>query len=84
METGKSLINGFSIEISHKYNIEILQKQWEIIQEGQNLPFFLTWSWISCWLESYNPNLVIVTATRKNQVVAIGLFTHSTQKAWFC
>ena len=79
MITGKSLINDFEVEISHSYNIEELQQQWLSIQEGQSLPFFLTWSWISCWLETYSPNIVIISARYKNQIVAIGLFTCSTQ-----
>jgi len=79
MVIGKSLINGFEVEISHSFNIEELQQQWLFIQEGQSLPFFLTWSWISCWLEAYNPKLVIISARYKNQIVAIGLFTCSTQ-----
>jgi len=79
MVTGKSLIDGFEITISHGYNIDELQQQWLRIQEGQSLPFFLTWSWISCWLETYNPDLVIVSAMYENRVVAIGLFTCSTQ-----
>lgn len=79
MGTGKSLINGFEIEISHGYNIEELRQQWLLLQRGQGLPFFLTWSWISCWLETYNPELVTISATYESQVVAIGLFTSSTQ-----
>ncbi len=79
MVTGRSLINGFEIEISHSYDIEELRQQWQRIQEGQSLPFFLTWSWISCWLVTYTPDLVIISARYENQVVAIGLFTRSTQ-----
>ena len=80
MITGKSLINDFEIEISHGYNIEELQQQWLCVQEeGQSVPFFLTWSWISCWLNTYNPDLVVISASYKNQIVAIGLFTCSTQ-----
>ena len=79
MATGKTLINGFEVEISRSYNIEKLQQQWLFIQESQNLPFFLTWSWISCWLETYNPDLLVISARYKNQIVATGLFTRSTQ-----
>ncbi|PCJ89259.1 MAG: hypothetical protein COA54_00545 [Thiotrichaceae bacterium] len=79
MVTGSSLINGFEIEISHSYDMEDLQQQWLLIQEGQSLPFFLTWSWVSCWLETYTPDLVIISARYENKVVAIGLFTCSTQ-----
>lgn len=77
MESGKALINGFEVEISHHYNIKELQQQWLLIQEGKNLPFFLTWSWISCWIETYNPELITVSAKYNSKTVAIGLFTCS-------
>lgn len=79
MVAGKSLINGFEVEISYSYKIEELRQKWLLIQEGQDLPFFLTWSWISCWLETYRPELVIISAKCENRTVAIGLFTCSTQ-----
>jgi len=79
MVTGKHLVDGFDVEISHGYNIDELRQQWLSIQQGQSLPFFLTWSWISCWLETYHPELVIVSARYQDQVVAIGLFTRSKQ-----
>ena len=79
MVTGISIINGFEVEISHRYSIEDLQRQWLFIEQGQSLPFFLTWAWISCWLDTYNPDLVVITAKHENQIVAIGLFTCSLQ-----
>ena len=79
MVTGKRLIDSFEIEISHSYNIEELRQQWLLIQEGQDVPFFLTWSWISSWLETYNPDLTVISARYKDKIVAIGLFTCSTQ-----
>jgi len=79
MITGKNFIDDFEIEISHGCSVEELQQQWLRIQRGQSLPFFLTWSWISCWLETYKPDLVIVSAMYEGQIVAIGLFTCSTQ-----
>jgi hypothetical protein len=79
MVTGRSRIDGFEIEISHGYNIEELRQQWLLIQESQDVPFFLTWSWISTWLETYHPDLTIISARYKNKIVAMGLFTCSTQ-----
>lgn len=40
---------------------------------------FLTWSWISSWLETYHPDLTIISARYKDKIVAIGLFTCSIQ-----
>lgn len=34
------MIDGFEVEISHGHNIEELQQQWLLIQEGQDVPFF--------------------------------------------
>ena len=79
MVTGKSLIDGFEVEISHGYSTEELRQQWLLIQEGQDVPFFLTWSWISSWLEMYHPDLTVISARYKEKTVAIGLFTCSTQ-----
>lgn len=79
MVTGRSLIDGYEVEISHSYDMDELQQQWLLLQEGQSLPFFLTWSWISCWLETYNPDLVVISARYEGNVVAVGLFTRSTQ-----
>jgi len=79
MVTGKCLIDNFEVEISHGYNIEELRQQWLLIQEGQDVPFFLTWSWISSWLETYTPDLTVISARYKDKVIAIGLFTCSTQ-----
>lgn len=80
MVTGNSIIDGFEVEITHGYNVEELKQRWLVIQEGQNLPFFLTWSWISCWLRSYAPDLIVVSARYENTTVAMGLFTCSMQK----
>ncbi len=79
MVTGRSVIDSFEIEISHGYNIEELQQQWLLIEEGQDVPFFLTWSWISSWLETYSPDLTVISARYTDKVVAMGLFTCSTQ-----
>ncbi|NOZ37528.1 MAG: hypothetical protein GXP11_05575, partial [Gammaproteobacteria bacterium] len=70
-------INDYEIEISHGYRFEELQELWLSIQLDQNIPFFLTWSWISCWIKTYDPELVVVSAKQHNKTVAIGLFTCS-------
>jgi len=79
MVAGKSFVNGFEIEIAHGYDVAELREQWLLLQGGQSLPFFLTWSWVSCWLETYNPDLVVISAKLKSQTVAIGLFTCTTR-----
>lgn len=70
-------INDYEIEVCHGYEFEKLQEQWLSVQLEQNLPFFLTWSWISCWIKTYDPEIVVVSAKWNNKIVAIGLFTCS-------
>ncbi len=72
-------IDNYDIVISHGYDFESLKEQWLRIQSNQDLPFFLTWSWVSCWLETYNPEVVLVTALFENNPAAIGLLTCSEE-----
>lgn len=75
----KQNIDNFDIEISRQYNLDELKAQWLSIENSQTLPFFLTWSWISCWLETYRPELIVVKARICGRVIAVGLFTCSEQ-----
>lgn len=68
-------IDDYEIEISHGYEIEKLQAEWLSIQLDQTIPFFLTWSWIFCWIKTYEPEIVVVSAKLHGKTVAIGLFT---------
>jgi CelD/BcsL family acetyltransferase involved in cellulose biosynthesis len=77
MMSFKKRIDGYEIEVAHGYEYEKLQQLWLSVQLDQDLPFFLTWSWISCWLKTYDPEIVVVSAKWDNKVVAIGLFTRS-------
>jgi len=72
-------INGYEIKVAHGYEFEKLQELWLSIQQDQDLPFFLTWPWISCWLKTYDPEVVVVSAKWNNATVAIGLFTCSIE-----
>jgi len=73
-------IDNYDIEIEFGYDFDLLKERWLSIQSREDVPFFLTWSWISCWLSTYQPSLIVVTAHYNNHVVAIGLFTRSIQK----
>ncbi len=79
MQLTTTTIDGYCIKIAHDYNLEELENQWISIQGNQDIPFFLTWSWISCWLKTYNPEIIVVSALYEDQIVAIGLFTRSNE-----
>lgn len=73
-------INNYEVEISHGYIFEQLENQWLDIQNKQDVPFFLTWAWISCWLKTYSPDILVVSASFKGELVSIGLLTQSIEK----
>jgi hypothetical protein len=72
--------NNYTINISSEYDLNLLRKHWLDIQNSEEQPFFLTWSWISAWISTYNPQFFVVTASIDDSPVAIGLFTKSIQK----
>ncbi len=73
-------INNYEVEISQGYIFEQLENQWLDIQNKQDVPFFLTWAWISCWLKTYSPDIFVVSASFKGKLVSIGLLTQSIEK----
>lgn len=73
-------VNNYVIDISYKYDFKQLKQQWLSLQEKQDLPFFMTWSWISCWIQTYNPSPIIVSAKYRGKTVAIGIFSCSEEK----
>lgn len=79
MKSFNARIDGYHVRVSRKYNLEILQKQWQNIQSRRNVPFFLTWSWIKVWIETYDPEYLVISAEYDNEVVAIGLLTYSRE-----
>lgn len=73
-------ISPFKVEVINTYDIERLKKDWTTIETNHEVPFFLTWAWISCWLSTYKPNIILVTASIQHRPVCIGLFTRSVQR----
>lgn len=58
---------------------ESLKNEWLQLEQNNPVPFFLTWHWVSCWMKTYQPEIIAVSAIRENEVVAIGLFTISVE-----
>lgn len=79
MTTSVIRINGYEVGVSHGYDLNQLQKHWLSVQRNKDVPYFLTWDWISCWIGTYDPSIVFVTAKFKDEIIAIGLFTCSVE-----
>ena len=69
----------YNISISRQHDIEQLLNSWQSIEKQYAVPFFLSRDWISCWLKTYDPSIIVVSAEVDNDPVAIGLFTQSTE-----
>ncbi len=70
----------YQVDISFNHDLALLESQWENIQQSENVTFFLSWAWVSNWIETYSPRLIVITAKQRNKAVAIGLFTQSIEK----
>ncbi len=71
--------NGYQISVSTKLDMETLKQSWQRLENCNPMPFFLTWQWLSCWIKTYLPDVIVVSATHQGHVVAIGLFTSSLE-----
>jgi hypothetical protein len=72
-------VDDYAIEVSKVQGIEHLKQDWIVLEQLTKPPFFLNWYWVSCWVESYKPELISVIARKHERIVAIGLFTDSTE-----
>jgi CelD/BcsL family acetyltransferase involved in cellulose biosynthesis len=78
--TSKSRQYGeYRVEYSENPDIALLQKNWKKLEAQQESVFFLGWSWISCWLSTCQPEILLVTAYLDEAPVAMGLFTESCE-----
>lgn len=72
-------VNGYQIEVNSSSPYKTIKNIWADLEETASAPFFLSWAWISTWINTYSPELITVTAKYNDQVVAMGLFTASTE-----
>jgi CelD/BcsL family acetyltransferase involved in cellulose biosynthesis len=71
-------LNDYTINVATNFCLHDLKKNWIALESRNQIPFFLSWQWIATWIETYSPELLRVTASHNNEVVAIGLFTTSS------
>ncbi|WP_201220752.1 GNAT family N-acetyltransferase [Halochromatium roseum] len=71
----------YTAKITDLQNPEQLEGTWSSVQATvHDAPFFLTWPWISTWLETYNPQCLQITGYFGQQAVCVGLLTRSYVK----
>lgn len=67
----------YDIKFSPLTEHKELQDSWKLLEQQSNTSFFLSWDWISTWLNLHpSPkSLFLLTISHKNQLVCIGIFT---------
>lgn len=59
-----------------------LSEDWQLLEQSACTTFFLSWSWISAWLESYVPDADVLSVHYNGELVALSLLCRSTFSNW--
>jgi CelD/BcsL family acetyltransferase involved in cellulose biosynthesis len=69
----------YNIEIFDRFDVTTSEPIWKYLEELAKPTFFLSWQWISTWIQTYNPDICVVLACFNQRPVAIGIFSKSTE-----
>ena len=65
----KILINRFNLS-----DKSLVAKKWQLLERNSTKNIFLSWQWISNWLDLVTDNLFLIEANHNNKVVGLGFF----------
>jgi len=70
----------YSIDISENPDLSKLKYEWQDLEaKGNGLSFFHSWEWQENWLQTYEPDVLLVSAKHEGETVALGLFGKSQE-----
>jgi CelD/BcsL family acetyltransferase involved in cellulose biosynthesis len=69
----------YDIEIFDRFDVTTSEPIWKYLEKLAKPKFFLSWQWISTWLQTYDPDICVVLACFDQKPVAIGIFSKSTE-----
>ena len=61
-------------ELEHVDEPGFIEKAWCQVEQVANVSFFLSWQWISCWMEVMKPDLHLCSVYTKDRLIGLGLF----------
>jgi CelD/BcsL family acetyltransferase involved in cellulose biosynthesis len=70
-------IDGYQIKINSCCQYQTIKDNWTRLEDNNQSCYFLSWHWISTWIQTYSPNLIVVTASYGGELVAMGLLSES-------
>jgi len=59
-----------------------LSSDWAALEKKSETSFFLSWTWIGTWLESYSPEVDVLSVTLGDKVVALCLLSKCVYSHW--
>lgn len=59
-----------------------LRDEWLALEEKCQTSFFLSWTWISAWLSSYQPDVDLLRVFHQGELVSLALLTKSNFSQW--
>ena len=70
----------YRIEYSRNPDFEQIRLDWDALASQHQPECFLAWNWISCWLKTYSPECLVVSAYHDDRLVAMGLFVECCER----
>ncbi|WP_395344607.1 GNAT family N-acetyltransferase [Ningiella sp. W23] len=60
------------VEIQREFNLDILARQWQTLEQVSTHRFFLSWHWISAWLKTFPISPILIRAFKGEQTLGLG------------
>lgn len=70
----------YRVSLSSLDDIRELAPRWQELQEKADNEFFLSWCWISTWLEVFKPEVKLLVIEKGEQIIALALTTLSSER----
>jgi len=71
------MADAHQVEFSSDYDTNALALEWQSLEKQARSSFFLSWTWISTWLESVKHRPVLVRVHSGPEVTALGLLARA-------
>jgi CelD/BcsL family acetyltransferase involved in cellulose biosynthesis len=70
------------VEFSSAPALALLEREWRDLEQRSDASFFMSWSWIGCWLQalSSDVDLRLLRAIAGGCTVGLGLFAHRSTR----
>ncbi|OUS25769.1 hypothetical protein A9Q99_20135 [Gammaproteobacteria bacterium 45_16_T64] len=62
---------------------ESLKKLWCDLESESNNTFFVSWSWVACWISVIKPDLFLIKGLADKRLVSLGLLVQNNERRHF-